>query len=280
MSLFGAGAIVLLASRAFFFLGNSTLRQFAEVGSRAYIVIIMTVAFDLLAVPLALWWLVGAWRSASKPSQRSAASYAKLSVKIAICGLALGLSSALLLILPSVVLDQISLLRDDVGAGPRGVRVRPDGRMIEIYGFLSGSVATSFTSAVEANPSVAIIELRSFGGRDFAAHQIRNVIASRGLDTLVSSECNSACTIAFLGGKHRLMGQTARLGFHAGRSGLMPTEAQDETVRQEELAQGISKDFLQRAFSTPARSIWYPSSGELKAAGVVTTILPPSPAEP
>jgi hypothetical protein len=62
-----------------------------------------------------------------------------------------------------------------------------------------------------------LVLLASDGGSLQAGIQIGTAIRLRGLATLVpdGSRCASACAIAWLGGTPRVMGQNARIGFHA-----------------------------------------------------------------
>ncbi|MBI1202935.1 MAG: hypothetical protein GC182_10525 [Rhodopseudomonas sp.] len=65
--------------------------------------------------------------------------------------------------------------------------------------------------------SSGVVILNSNGGNAFAGIEIGKTIRMRGFKTWVpsGSHCASACAIAWLGGTRRLMGNTARIGFHS-----------------------------------------------------------------
>ncbi len=65
--------------------------------------------------------------------------------------------------------------------------------------------------------SKALVVLQSDGGNAFAGIEIGKLIRLRNFSTLVPDNirCASACALAWLGGTHRLMGATAKIGFHA-----------------------------------------------------------------
>jgi hypothetical protein len=65
--------------------------------------------------------------------------------------------------------------------------------------------------------SAGVVILNSDGGNAYAGIEIGKTIRMRGFKTWVpsGSRCASACAIAWLGGTRRLMGSTARIGFHS-----------------------------------------------------------------
>jgi hypothetical protein len=65
--------------------------------------------------------------------------------------------------------------------------------------------------------SKALVVFQSDGGNAIAGIEIGKLIRLRNFSTLVSDNmrCASACALAWLGGTHRFMGATARIGFHA-----------------------------------------------------------------
>lgn len=67
------------------------------------------------------------------------------------------------------------------------------------------------------NSSNAIVIFRSPGGNMLAGIEIGKAIRLKGFSTYVpdSLQCASACALAWLGGRKRLMSETARVGFHA-----------------------------------------------------------------
>ena len=62
-----------------------------------------------------------------------------------------------------------------------------------------------------------LVVLSGPGGATMAAVRIGQFVRMRGWDTLVpeGEPCMSACALAWLGGAHRYMGTTSKIGFHA-----------------------------------------------------------------
>jgi hypothetical protein len=116
--------------------------------------------------------------------------------------------------------------------------------------------------------------LDSRGGLFQEAVMLAKSISERGLDTFVAGECSSACTLVFLAGKRRCSAESARIGFHAGS---IAHDLSRKTFREIAdyqrnlyLKAGVAAPFVDEMMQTPSRSAWYPSSGELLAAGVTT----------
>jgi len=215
------------------------------------------------------WWLVGTWRSATLRALHIPGNVWPKVVKVAM-GLIIVRE---VFLIPSAVLpifnEAISDIREDPQFGPRGVRMGPTTE-VEIYGAITRSVPLALEEAIKSNPKISVVRLSSKGGRAGAAYELRDRIRNHGLDTLVSTECSSYCVIVFLGGKHRWMERSARMGFHRIQFGGQNASDANEIARREMKAAGISSNFLNKVFATPPESLWYPSNEELRDAGVVT----------
>ena len=92
------------------------------------------------------------------------------------------------------------------------------GRVLEIRGGFLYGVADEARKALKANPKVRRVRLNSGGGSLTEAQQVRALILERNLDTDSTTGCSSACVSAYIGGHHRLLRSSARLGFHLPRN--------------------------------------------------------------
>jgi len=220
------------------------------------------------------WWSVGTWRSAAALALRSQNRVWSRFSKLVICLIILREIYVLPFGVAPIFADAISNIEEDPQWGPRGVREGRRPTELEVYGAITRSVPQALELALQSNPKFSLIRLSSKGGRAGAAYAVRSIIRSRGLDTLVSTECSSFCVVAFLGGKRRWMLRSARIGFHSATFGGQQAHRANEIAMREMEDAGISKTFLQKAFSIPSDSIWYPSIDDLKDAGVVTDPLP------
>ncbi len=171
------------------------------------------------------------------------------------------------------VKSSFSQIMDDPNEGPRSVRVSNRDNSVLVYGYISLSVAEDLAEALDSGPGIRTVEFNSRGGRVTPAEQMADLIQSRGLDTRVSAGCASPCTVAFLSGRQRFMRAGASFGFHAATGGDGSiARGKTEKIRQRAIAAGVARWFADRAYQ--GKQMWYPSSVELKEAGVVTAILP------
>jgi hypothetical protein len=168
------------------------------------------------------------------------------------------------------------VLRGDPRIGPHVVRLLPGGTEIELAGGLTIGVAAEVESLLAANPYVRVIHLNSPGGRLPEGIALESVIRRHQLITYTSTQCASACTLAFLGGRKRWIGPTAVLGFH--RAGPYPGESPAENERgqaalEAELRRaGVTADFVARVMATSSDDLWEPTTDELLDSGVATDL--------
>ena len=94
-----------------------------------------------------------------------------------------------------------------------------DGFVIEIRGAISHSTAMAFERSLAANPKANLVHLDSSGGVLRAAAELMDTIRVRGLTTIVTGTCASACVLVFVSGKERLISIDAKLGFHSASAG-------------------------------------------------------------
>ncbi|MDA8747321.1 hypothetical protein N9M66_03820 [Litoreibacter sp.] len=161
---------------------------------------------------------------------------------------------------------------------PPTLPAQPLLKTIETRVVLTGDIGFDSYNALRAtliaDPNLTTLQLDSSGGRIPAARGIARLVREANLATHVSGTCASACTIVLAAGHVRSMEQGSRIGFHSYRlistvATLSPSDEQ-ERDKSELAAQGISVEFLDRAFATPHDQMWFPSTEELRAAGVLT----------
>jgi len=159
-------------------------------------------------------------------------------------------------------------------------KLTADGRSLTLTGSLELGVTGRLKDQLEVHPNVEQIVLASAGGNIYEARGIANAIKRNGLDTLVISECSSACTTAFMGGRERQLASGAKLGFHQYRidadyAVLNADPAREQSRdRKDFLDSGVAVWFVDRMFEKSASDMWFPDVTELIEAGVVTGIAP------
>jgi hypothetical protein len=149
-----------------------------------------------------------------------------------------------------------------------------NGTEAEIGGGIKFGLTRDFEKILSASGGVRTVHLDSVGGRVGEGQKLNALIRSRGLDTYVDLKCLSACTLAFAGGRQRILKKGAQLGFHrASFAGEDNVDNHGSGIeRTVYSAAGISKVFIDRALATKNSDMWRPTEAELLSAGVVTRI--------
>lgn len=242
-------------------------------------------SYNLLLAPLVLsvayigstlalvWWGVGLWKSASKHKRGYYWQVAVFLSKLIVC-IAAGKELYLYGVVVKPQLEDVfAEIAGDPQWGEGEVRVDQARGQLEVYGSITQSLANAVDEALVSASHVKVVRLESPGGRVGAALRIRNSIRSRSLDTFVQKECNSVCSIAFMGGMHRSISPEAKIGFHSARFGGERAMAANSLMKAQLAADGVSIPFLEKALSVSPDSMWYPSVEELIHSGVVTNVL-------
>ena len=166
----------------------------------------------------------------------------------------------------------------DSWIGPHVIHLLPGGTELEFVGGIGGSASAELAKALDANPSVRVLQLTSQGGNTLLAMDMELLVRSRGLVTYVPRFCASACAFIFLGGKERYVGAGAKLGFHAA-FGFDDSSAETArlaaAVKTWMLGRGVAPAFVERAVSTPHTTLWLPTPEELLQARVTTALASP-----
>lgn len=153
------------------------------------------------------------------------------------------------------------------------VHVSADQRTLDFSGPIVIGVTSRVRQVLEAHPAITTVRLTSPGGRVVEARELGEIIRARGLTTVASGTCSSACTVIFMAGRERLLAPTGSLGFHRYRS---PDPDQEEAQANMAIdrrlfgTQGVPHWFLEQAFATPNSGMWRPSLAELQVANIVT----------
>ena len=128
------------------------------------------------------------------------------------------------------------------------------------------------------NLHIESVVLTSPGGNIFEARGLANEISLRRLNTHVIERCESACSVAFIGGVVRSASPQARFGFHQYRINagyaIIATDVENEQRRDKQAFSraGASSEFINRLFSAQAGQMWWPTVQELQSYGVIHSI--------
>ena len=225
---------------------------------------------------LAVWQVVGLWRSADRNADeqfkaRRSAFWARAAQVMAVIGVLQFGAGVVNTAAPQFTELSRIVFQNDPDIPDATLQLSDDARLLILTGGIKYGLAGRIDTLLSAAPNVTGLLLSSPGGRVAEADKIFDLVRKRGLDTFVSDECSSACTLVFVAGQNRLVGQNGKLGFHGSFfPGMTEEDLQDMNDEWANLyrSAGLSADFLDRALKVPPESIWYPTVQELREAGV------------
>jgi len=228
-------------------------------------------------VPLTIWQLIGIWRSAKYHTSEGGRLLWANTVKVMVVLAALRAALDFTEIGIPQFQEGVDLMSNGDAVGTFELRVLNEGKELELIGFIPFGTAASVREVVRRYPEIEVIHLNSKGGRVSEAVQLYDFIRQQQLDTYVASECSSACTLAFMGGKRRYLSKRGILGFH---SASLPSSANDNPVQLNDefkriyRQHGVSEQFIRQAVGIDGASMWYPGHLELIASRVIDEVVP------
>ena len=225
---------------------------------------------------MTLWQIVGVWRSAGNHIRTTKRYFwARAAQIVMILAVLRSIVDFVNIIAP--MLSESTKLAMGVDNTPaHQLRLLRGATELELAGGMPFGTAAAIRQLLEAAPTVKVIHLNSQGGRVAEGYEVYKLIRERKLITYTSSDCASACTIAFLAGPERYLAAKARLGFHSSNYGGLDEKVLpgiNDDMRQTLRQHGVQAWFIEKAFETRGDSIWHPTNDELIRAGVVTKIV-------
>lgn len=180
------------------------------------------------------------------------------------------------------VIDGVSMQAelDAERAAKYSIAPTSDGKSLTLTGSFEYGITDRFERVLAAHPDVEQVVLSSTGGNIYEARGLGNIIRRNNLNTLVISECSSACTTAFISGTTRQLAADGRLGFHqywidAAYPVLLADPMREQTRDRALFAEtGVAPWFIDKMFDTEAAEMWFPDIDELVEANVVNSAAP------
>ncbi|MGO4716252.1 GYF domain-containing protein [Bradyrhizobium sp. 2TAF24] len=228
---------------------------------------------------ISLWQWVSVWRSAGRyiADRRAAgraAPWGYIARVMVFVALLQSIGAALDQGVPQVrEVTRIAFL-DDPDIPDYSIRVMRNGTEAEISGGIKYGLTDDFATVLRASRQIRVVHLDSIGGRLGEGEKLYQLIKDNGLITYVSGQCLSACTVAFAGGRERVLLHRATLGFHRGSFAGKDEKDTPELQGQRRVFSeaGYSPQFITRALATENADIWKPSEAELIQAHVITRV--------
>jgi hypothetical protein len=212
-----------------------------------------------------IWATVGIWRSAARLGDGNKFIARLILVTASLALVPMAWSSAV----AAGAMLKLVAGADPMGA-PASVSVDADTMTID------GALAEGSAAAVQkvlANSRVTTFVIKSPGGRILEAEKIAALVRQFHLRTEAKNFCASACTLVLLAGDQRLIWPGSRVGFHQSTfdgNNSTDDDLATDLVRSDFRSAGVADSFIQKAFSTPSTSMWYPSEDEMISAGYLT----------
>ena len=234
------------------------------------------VFYAIAVLAYQVWFVVGAWRSATRYNISSLktpiwGNVAKFAIVISCIQCFTLISNN---IYPSLKVSYIFLLGGDEFKEVE-LEVIDDGRTLKINGIFGNNSFKKIEKYLNENSNVKRLYLNSNGGRLKEVTLITNLLQTKKLETYVEDKCLSFCTVVFLAGDKRFATPTAQLGFHApvlkGAEEFMSKELSSQS-KDLYSTFNLPDDFVKKIFATPNTEMWYPSFQYLVDIGVVNEI--------
>jgi hypothetical protein len=159
-------------------------------------------------------------------------------------------------------------------------------RTIRLSGSIDFGITRDLAELLEDHADVERIILDSKGGPVSEGRGLAFLIGEKELHTYSLRGCSSACNIAFIGGKKRLLGPEAKLGFHHYRldsKNVLPFLDLDNEFKKDlafYASQSIDTAFLDKMYEIRHSDMWFPSHEELLQAGVIDGVVSPDKLAP
>jgi hypothetical protein len=234
------------------------------------------IAFVVFLATCTTWQAVGLWRSASRYKRTSSSpGWGTAAQMMLLIGVTQSVVVFAKILLPLVVASgNIIVGNNNIPAYQ--MRLMNGGAELELSGGIPYGTASALKTILDASPSVKIVHLNSIGGIVEEGSKVAAIIRAKGLATYTATSCMSACTVAFLGGQPRFLGNDARLGFHSASYGGLDAKDMPELnggMHDALATMNVPKWFIDKTLATSAKDMWFPTQQQLLDAGIITKVV-------
>lgn len=237
--------------------------------------ILMIVIWLLLLVSTP-WILIGLWRSAENHIKKYNKSFWAGVVKLLVI---VGWIQFSIIFIKSGIPQIIEFTKIAINndTTPKyTLKILNNGKELEISGGIRFGLTNDVREYFIKYPKIKVLHLNSNGGRISESHKLSKFLKNKNITTYSSTGCYSACTNIFMSGKYRFINKNAYLGFHQPSfAGLSESDLWEEIEKERRfyLNNGVKKDFVDKAFTTPHNDMWKPSHFELLQAGIISKVV-------
>lgn len=223
-----------------------------------------------VALLITMWSIAGAWMSAMKHLFGNGRAIWAVAAMLSLAVGAFGTVREYADLLPAMR-EHWAIAQGEQPGEQFVITLVDEGRVVTFKGGVNDGAALALDKVIGDAPRVTTVRLESPGGWMREGQRMAAVIARYGLSTRVEKRCSSACTVAFLAGVDRTLGEGATLGFHRARGPGEDAKGEGDADEGEVYAKaGLPEAFIRRVLDTPNNEIWVPSRRDLLGAGVLT----------
>jgi len=267
---------VFVIGIALLFITPPLFQYFSDSEASSRLRGLIIIAFYAVITGISVWQLTGLYRSADKHTSRGGstgwAMIAKLMVLIGIGRYCYDMNQTGV----PFILESGKLVVGTSQLPPLSIRVMNQGTEVELLGGLEFGTSNHLSQVLVDNPSIRIIHLNSMGGRIAEAKKLALLVKKNKLITYSKTQCLSACPIVFLAGKEKLLGDSAKLGFHSASFGDV-SGSEVEELNKSLLSQldkaNVPSWFVKKVSEISSKDVWNPSKDELIKAGVIDKVV-------
>lgn len=231
--------------------------------------------FTVSCYVLFIWQVIGTWRSATRwritANNGGWSTAAKGVILLGVFNTFASLEETV-----PFLSDGIQMVFYDNKYEKYFVTVSADKKVLLVQGTLGDGITDQALTLLDQHPRIKTVALNSPGGLVSEGRALGQLIKARQLNTYSNKGCLSACTLAYAGGKERLLHPDAKLGFHQYRndyksfgSSLKQMHSQDKRWFVDN---GVSYRFTKNMFREEHDEMWQPSRAEIMQSGLVHKI--------
>ncbi len=249
----------------------------------------LLIIFDLfLFISICIWKVVGIWRSANRDIKEKNGnnSWGTAAKVVVVLGLMVTVSKTWQEFEKGYNSEEPVQKSQTRGASshfiPKRYAIKKiTEQIIEVDGEFEPGIEKDIEKVLKDNDAIWLIAFNSNGGDVESAEKIRDIIERNKLSTAVTDKCYSACPIAFMAGKTRIIiHESSEFGFHSLHKGYLSgslnkaANARYETkIKNYYISKGLSEDFIDKGFYYDYTEMWYPEVKELIANNIATHYL-------
>ncbi len=236
----------------------------------------LILSYYLVTIMVAVWQIVGVIRSSSSHVSRGGKHFWAVMAQVLVCLGAFQLLVSFIVNGVPLIREGLDMIRGTDNIPPYSLRLLRNNTELEVAGGIPIGTTDAVRIMLDSSPAVRVIHLNSIGGRIVEANKLAGLISQHHLITYTSTNCSSACALAFLAGQERYIGEHGKIGFHsASINGATGDDELDinASFRKSLSRLGATPAFVAKATTTSPQDMWFPTNEELKQQNIISAVV-------